>query len=460
MKRPLAALLILTTYSVCYAQDDCDCRRALTRMITTVETSYPGFNEKTPDKLLYTNFKENLDARSSTTSDPECVKLLKEYVSFFRDGHISIFASDDETGEKTAVGKADKCMPDMVQFAERIRAAKDPLEGIWSSFTYKVGTTRQDSMYTGFIIDADTAFWKPGQVKFRLYTDGTADFYMRDHSLIKENWKLVDGWILSFSGANYIRELPIPALTEEDKRRRLDEVEGFYFKKLTDATSLLCISSFRHEFLERIGKLIESNREAIESCENLIIDIRNNGGGVYEGYSGLYPYILTNSLRGLGQEFLVTPTLLREIEGWYEGEDGKETVKRMKEKFNGKTGRFVNPDTSDVCIDTIKRSVRSPKQVVILVNKGTASSAEAFALDARQSKKVKIMGVPTYGALDYGSACFFDFGCRNYKLMLPTWRSARLPDFPIDNIGIQPDFFLDKSVKDWVRFCVDYLEEK
>lgn len=36
----------------------------------------------------------------------------------------------------------------------------------------------------------------------------------------------------------------------------------------------------------------------------------------------------------------------------------------------------------------------------------------------------------------------------------------RLPDYPIDNIGFQPDIYLDKYVKDWVQFVVDYLEYK
>ena len=65
----------------------------------------------------------------------------------------------------------------------------------------------------------------------------------------------------------------------------------------------------------------------------------------------------------------------------------------------------------------------------------------------------------TEGGLDYADARFFEFGCGNYQLLLPTYRSLRLPDFPIDNIGIQPDMYIDKSVKDWVKFTVNYLEK-
>jgi hypothetical protein len=83
--------------------------------------------------------------------------------------------------------------------------------------------------------------------------------------------------------------------------------------------------------------------------------------------------------------------------------------------FEGKTGEFVNTDTTDISISEIEPAEHSQKQVVILANRRTAS--------------------------------FFNFGCKNYKLMMPTWRSMRLPDYPIDNISIQPDIYPDKSVK-------------
>jgi len=223
---------------------------------------------------------------------------------------------------------------------------------------------------------------------------------------------------------------------------------------------LLCLSSFEHNYVERIKKLLVDNKKAIESSENLIIDVRNNLGGTYGAYEELFPYILTNNVRGLGMEFLVTQTLIDGIQEWYDDEEGKKKAKEWISIFKGKMGEFVNTDTTDIYITEIKLAERSPKQVVILVNRRTASSGEAFVLDAKQSKKVKVLGTPTYGALDYGTASFFNFGCKNYKLMMPTWRSMRLPDYPIDNIGIQPDIYLDKSVKDWIQFAVDYLENK
>ena len=274
----------------------------------------------------------------------------------------------------------------------------------------------------------------------------------------EETWELVDGWVLYFKNSKFTKEFPMPNLSESEIKSRMEEIEGCYFKKVSEKTVLLCLSSFEHNYVDRIKKLLADNKKAIEGSDNLIIDVRNNLGGTYNAYVDLLPYIHTNNVRGLGMEFLATQTLIDGIEGWYDDEEGKNRAKEWISIFKKRMGEFVNTDTSDYYIDTIKLAERSPKQVVILVNRRTASSGEAFVLDAKQSKKVKILGIPTYGALDYGSASFFDIGCKNYKLMMPTWRSMRLPDYPIDNIGIQPDIYLDKSVKDWVQYAVDYLE--
>jgi Peptidase family S41 len=454
-KQIIISILIFVIISSSLSQTDCNCEQALKLLIQKVETDYPGFNDKTKDKLLYTSFKENLLNKSGSTSDSDCIELLRNYKDFFRDGHISIYPSVQELNVQQ-----NKVAINQEKFQRSIVKTTDPIEGVWRSGAYKVGIIKLNNEYQGFIIEADTNFWKANEIKFRLLENGKAKYYLRDHSLSEETWEIFDGWILYFKNSKYIKEFPKPNLSESDIKSRMEEIDGCYFKKVSEKTVLLCLSSFEHNYVERIKKLIADNKKAIESSENLIIDVRNNLGGTYDAYVDLLPYIHTNNVRGLGMEFLATQTLIDGIEGWYDDEEGKNRAKKWISIFKSKMGEFVNTDSSDYYIDNIKLAVHSPKQVVILVNRRTASSGEAFVFDAKQSKKVKILGTPTYGALDYGSASFFDFGCKNYKLMMPTWRSMRLPDYPIDNIGIQPDIYLDKSVKDWVRFAVDYLENK
>ena len=47
--------------------------------------------------------------------------------------------------------------------------------------------------------------------------------------------------------------------------------------------------------------------------------------------------------------------------------------------------------------------------------------------------------------------------CNYLPTYLPTYRSLRLPDYPIENIGMQADLYLDNSIKDWAKFAFDYL---
>lgn len=448
-------LLIFAFIPASYSQTDCNCEQALKQLIQKIETEYPGFSDKTKDKLLYNSFKENLLIKVQSTEEKNCIDLLRSYKDFFRDGHISIYPSGQELN-----AQQNKVTISQEEFQKRILKTTDPVEGIWKSGAYKVGIVRQNEEYHGFIIEADTAYWKAKEIKFRLLENGKAKYYLRDHSLSEETWELVDGWVLYFKNSKYIKEFPKPNLSESEIKTRMEEIDGCYFKKVSEKTVLLCLSSFEHNYVERIKKLLSDNRQALETTDNLIIDVRNNLGGTYDAYVDLLPYIHTNNIRGLGMEFLVTQTLIDGIESWYDDEQGKNRAKEWITIFKQKMGEFVNLDSADYYVDTIKLAERSPKQIVILVNRRTASSGEAFVFDAKQSKKVKIMGTPTYGALDYGSASFFNFGCKNYKLMMPTWRSMRLPDYPIDNIGIQPDIYIDKSVKDWVHFAADYLENK
>jgi hypothetical protein len=460
MKTFITFFISIFLISYCNAQDNCNCEQALKQLIQKVETEYPGFNDKTKDKLVYNNYKENLLIKVRNIQEPDCLGLLRSYKEFFKDGHISIYEVEEEQNAQQNIKPDNKVDISPKEFQKLLLNTTDPMEGVWRSGTYKVGIIKLNNEYQGFILEADTAYWKANEIKFRLFENGKANYYLRDHSLSDETYELVDGWILYFNYSKYIKELPKPNLSESEIKSKLNEIEGCYFKKVSEKTALICFSSFEQNYVERIKKLLVENKQAIESSENLIIDVRNNPGGVYSAYEDLFPYILTNPVRGLGMEFFVTQTLIDDIESWYDDAAGKKKAEEWINIFKGKMGEFVNTDSTDVYIEKIKLAERSPKQVVILTNRRTASSGEAFVFDAKQSKKVKVLGTPTYGALDYGTADFFNFGCKNYKLMMPTWRSMRLPDYPIDNIGIQPDIYLDKSVKDWVQFAVDYLENK
>ena len=99
MKNRLYVISLFLGNSLC-AQNNCNCEVALEKLMTTIEHDYPGFKEKTAsDTGLYNNHKKAALEKSKTTDNQECIKVLNEYASFFKDEHIYL---EGKTGNRKA----------------------------------------------------------------------------------------------------------------------------------------------------------------------------------------------------------------------------------------------------------------------------------------------------------------------------------------------------------------------
>ena len=468
----LLFLILLCWAGLSFGQQNCNCNLALNHLITKIESDYPGFEEKTQDKRAYNELKKDILSESKVSSDSACIKVLERFTSIFKDFHIWILPKDTIQVIKNKNEALRNSVFDIniKKFMGNAQKFKEGVEGVWKSESYEIGLKKiGNDEYVGFVIKADPKYWKQNEVKFRLFKNGKFEYYLQDHSIQRGSYKIINNSLLYFNDLRiaFIRALPVSTLNEAQIEEQINEINGFYFKRLTAKTSILKLQNFSSVFVETIEKLIEKNKYLLENSENLIIDLRDNGGGTGNAYQKILPYILTNPLRRMGVEHLSSQTTITAYEQWLQtlktdsikNKDKIVEVRGYVAKLKSNFGKFVNLDADSVVIDTIKLSPKSPRQIAILTNGDVGSAAENLALYAKQSKKVKILGIPTAGGLDYADARFFEFGCGNYQLLLPTYRSLRLPDFPIDNIGIQPDIYIDRSVKDWIKFAVDYLEK-
>ena len=472
MKNLLFLILFFST-SLSFGQQSCNCNLALNNLIAKIESDYPGFKEKTQDMRKYNDLKNELLSESKISGDSSCMKILERYTGFFKDFHVWILPKDTIPTIKNKNEAIRNPIFDIniKKFMGNASKIKEGIEGVWKSDRYEIGLKKiTEGEYVGFIIKADSKYWKQKEIKFGLFKNGTYEFYLQDHTIQRGSYTINNNSLLYFNDLRlaFIRALPASTINAAQIDEQINEMNGFYFKRLTAKTSILKLQNFSSVFVETIEKLIQNNQDLLENSENLIIDLRDNGGGTGNAYQKILPYILTNALRRqIGVEHLSTQTTITAYEQWLQtlktdsirNKDDIAKVQRYIVKLKSNLGKFVNLAGDSVIIDTIKLAPKSPRQIAILNNGAVGSSAEDLTLIAKQSKKVKILGTPTTGGLDYADARFFEFGCGNYQLLLPTYRSLRLPDFPIDNIGLQPDIFIDASVKDWIKFTVDYLEK-
>lgn len=467
-------ILMMFIMSTAFGQQNCTCNKALYNLITKIESDYPGFSEKTKDTLLYNNFKKQLKVEANASEQSLCFEVLKKYTSFFKDQHIwfsPVIALDDKEAET-----AEFIEVDMDKFLKDSKSEINSIEGIWEyssidneDVDFKVGIikTKNDG-FTGFAIPANLKNSKSKRVLFKLLPNNEYESHFPDKTKHNGDFEIYDNTFLYFKKIRrtLIKENKITKISQNQIEKKIGELQGFTVRQLSAKTVSITLPSFDYPFVEIINNLIKENRNLIENSEYLIIDIRGNSGGTGNAFQELLPYIMTNSIRDMWIEFLATPTLINGLEGYIESikdeEESQEEVKEIEEEiklFKKSLGQFVNTAEDAFFTKEVVLAEKSPNYVIILINKEVASSGEDFVIAAKQSKKVKVLGTPTLGAIDYASVREFDFGCTNYKLYLPTFRSLRLPDYPIDNIGIQPDIYLYKTVTDWVKFAKEYLED-
>jgi len=223
-------------------------------------------------------------------------------------------------------------------------------------------------------------------------------------------------------------------------------------------------------------KKVKQYWSAITSMPNLIIDIRYNPGGQDTYYQLLASLLYTHPYKSKGVEWYATEDNIKMFEEALKdgeiknGEEGIQWTNALLNEMKKHPGQFViHPMMRDD--ETVKNDsiYKYPKRVGIIINEGNASSAEQFLLAAKQSSKAILFGnCNTAGVLDYSNAVSENFPSNKYQLTFPMTRSKRIPDNPIDNIGIPPDIYIPypaskqlfDRLDEWVYFVKAYLESK
>jgi hypothetical protein len=220
------------------------------------------------------------------------------------------------------------------------------------------------------------------------------------------------------------------------------------FRILSARTALITVPSFETVFKDKVAKLVNDHRSAILKHPNLIIDVRGNGGGSDIVYYPLLPFVRANQVHQFGVEYLATPENAKSMDATAKKvastcpECAASIATMAKRLQDAPSGTFISAGPDE---DYVPREVtRNPQRVGILIDRHCGSSCEQFALEARRHFKVKLFGRPTFGSLDYSNLGPTDLPSGKRQVWHATSRSRRLPELPIDGIGVQPDQLLKR----------------
>jgi len=497
--KKIIVLIVLVQLSYNGFSQTCDCSSNLKWLTETFEKNDAGFQYVIDIKgeSSYATHNKLYTEKASKISDlNECHKLLNGWTAFFREGHLNVqlIAQSQNINEQT--GSSDKEIIEKYKNSEQFKIEKQEfdnyvdklgnnpgVEGVWALGSYTIGIlkdkTNPNREYVGFIIDSKSLYWQKNQVKLEIFKtkDGklTLTYYMGDHSSLElEKFEFYGKNVLIAGSGNDLYANPsniylervLPKLINDKKVQRYFnsiQANNPFIEKVSDNTVLLRIPSFNYSNKKYIDSLLNSNDNLIKSTENLIIDVRYNGGGADASYDGMKSYLYTNPIRKVGVAYLSTElnnqSMVDIMNEPYWSDDEKKWAKESLYKLNKHIGEFVNLDERIVSIDTLKNIYPNPKNVAILVNGNCGSTTEQFLLEAKQSKKVKIFGTTTAGVLDISNMYYVISPSKEFKLWYGLSKSYRIPEMTIDATGIQPDYYFDKTTKpyEWIDKTIEIL---
>lgn len=452
----------------------CSCEANFLWMKKTFEENDAGFSyilsKKGADAYELHN-KGYQEKSKNASSNKECAILLDKWLRFFRQGHIGIDFKEKDTMSKSgsiAPDKWEKVKIPLREFEKYLANKKDPgFEGIWLAEPYKIGIKKIENQYVGFIIETTAEGWMKDELKTKFDENGGV-YYLRNKTGERFNKVVLESkndlQLGNFSLKRIYPVLQNDAATELNIK--LLKSPRPFLEQLNSQTLILRIPSFEISEKKYIDSVIKHNRALILSTANLIIDVRNNGGGSDASFKEILPLLYTNPFRTVGVEFLSTPlNNQRMLDLSNNPEFDSSSRKRFKAYYDTlqkSPGKFVNLSKQLVGIDEQDTVYTYPRRVGILINEKNGSTTEQFLLAAKQSQKVKLFGVTTFGMLDISNVHSIPFPCGPFELYYGLSKSYRIPGMAIDDIGLQPDYYIDPTIKsaEWIQFTDRILKSR
>lgn len=459
-------VFLLTIWQTSVAQV-CPCIQLFDSLNHHLKFNYPGYEmvEKRPD---WPDWQYKSRSEIASTKDFKiCAELLNYYVSFFQDGHLGIrFTGNIFKKEKVKPGIPawPDISEDSVQDYLNRRTLADSLEGIWESYDglYKVFIRKNQNNYTAFLLETVNQNWNKGEIKMIFEPDENAKlrlkYFMSAHQTKNPDFSLNRN-ILEIKNQIVFQKLypkiPNPISFESYVSGNFGLSEEFL--QWNPETLYIQLQNITAGNKPLIDSLIRKNDLAIRKSRNLIIDLRENGGGDFTCFENFWPYLLSDPAVVFGTTYHCTPTNVSAYKNQIKLLEG-EIISDYQE-FAIELEKHVGFDWQ-IPNDTIwvDQPLRFPQNVILLVNRNCKSSTENFILTARQSKKVIIAGETTGGVADYEEMVDFPLFGKDIILQMPIGKSNRLPVFPLNGIGIVPEIKLKTRNKAWQPWVKEVLK--
>ena len=230
---------------------------------------------------------------------------------------------------------------------------------------------------------------------------------------------------------------------QENDTAIADTNKYVFLEEKSPQTAYLKIKSFAGTAneMDSVFQIIIKN-----NYRNLIVDLRNNGGGNVAAGISFATSIVDNTF--YGGVFLT--------QKWFNQHNKPPTVENYPEfphftEANNDLIRAGIHNTNGLCLKIIPKAEVYKGNIYILTNKGTASACEPIVYGLKQHRIATIIGEKTAGAMLNGE--FFELE-KGFLMFIPTADYYTSDGFRIDQKGVKPNIKIKQGK------ALDYVMKK
>lgn len=361
-----------------FSQSNCDCEKNIKVLDQTLQ-ELPVYRN-TKDLTAYNEALSLAKSYDYTGTNPayQCFQQMSNILVTLNDRHNMIYseAGYDVEGSDTLYHRFPRYQGDLDSLRAKLK--KMPLEevqGIYSRNGFSIGLIASEDHLTLVNLSGGKEVWQEGEIigRFLKYDDArylAAMGKFHDKTLVNLPVEVKNG---------HISKLQLSKSTAAIDHSRVQSSETYLHSKNDDITYIR-IGSFSgyNPVLNNAENFYQSLEEKAVT-KNLILDLRDNGGGGNRNSDILYKYLRKN---------------------------------------------YRNAN------------------LYVLINGTTVSNAEQFTLRLQKLQNVKLLGSTTSGTIAYELGNSYDFPCYNfkgfftfkgYKKYLEYETSGVQPDIKLDN---------------------------
>ena len=380
MIRNYLTLLLLFGVNIVLSQNkNCNCLDELDNTSELIENA-KSYKYEIKRKDRETDFKKwkneiNQEILNDSLSNFFCVGYLQKYISFINDKHNQIYF----VPKKISIN-----VPKYSKAIDTTFNNNDSISGIYYAGSDKILLKKEtDSVWYGITLKSNSDEWTKGKIRLRINKIANGNFelfeyYKNGLLFYQKNIRISDGRIYS---------------TFWNKENKYffnkNHNDNFTYKPINPSFDYIGIKTLSrtNKLIKEADSFYEQNLDKLTK-ENIIIDLRNNGGGSIKQAKPLLKFLRRNKVI---------------------------------------------------------------QKIYVLINFKTASSAELIALELKKDKRTILAGENSRGMLTYGygnRSFSSKTNCFNFQVSLSTKReNKRLSKY--ENIGIEPDIKLDNK-SDWI----------